>query len=289
MIDKAYVEITNICNLHCDFCVGHKRPARYMSADEFKCVLDKLDGRVKYLYLHLMGEPLTHPQLAEILSLCDKYAFKVMLTTNGTLLTQRAGLLLSCKNLYKLSVSLHSAEGVSLENEALGHYLDGVLEFAKASSEAGKITVLRLWNENAPDHGGGFNSRVLGWLHRTFEDAWEPVRCGSKLRERLYLEYGARFKWPELEDTPDEADTDVDLKASEQFCFALRDQFGVLSDGTVVPCCLDHDGALALGNIFDDELDDILNSETARAIYDGFSKHKAVFAYCRSCRRPKPR
>ena len=41
MYNKVYVEITNICNMSCSFCHGHKREARQMSREEFSLILDK--------------------------------------------------------------------------------------------------------------------------------------------------------------------------------------------------------------------------------------------------------
>ena len=58
MLNKAYVEITNQCNLSCTFCPKTRRPPRRMSAAEFAVVAEALQGHVSFLYLHLMGEPL---------------------------------------------------------------------------------------------------------------------------------------------------------------------------------------------------------------------------------------
>ena len=60
MLKKAYVEITNRCNLACSFCPKTKREPRTMSAQEFGLVLSRLEGYVQYVYLHVMGEPLLH-------------------------------------------------------------------------------------------------------------------------------------------------------------------------------------------------------------------------------------
>ena len=57
MYNKAYVEITNICNMRCSFCHGHRRPPRQMTLEEFSLVLDKLSGYTEYLYYHLMHIP----------------------------------------------------------------------------------------------------------------------------------------------------------------------------------------------------------------------------------------
>ena len=274
MIDKAYVEITNVCNLSCSFCAGHKREPRRLSPDEFAIILSKLDRRVKYLYLHLMGEPLTHPELDQLLSLADTHDFKIMLTTNGTLLEKKQDTLLSCSKLYKISISLHSFEGSDEDRDRLDNYLDSCFDLAEKSSQKGIITVFRLWNEGGEDR---LNAHILDRLHRRFQSNWTKNRSGEKIADKLFLEWGEKFEWPS---------EDARCEAHEVFCYALRDQFGILSDGTVVPCCLDHDGVLALGNIFESTLDEILNSERARRIYDGFTRRRAAEEYCLSCKRP---
>ena len=273
MIDKAYVEITNVCNLNCSFCSGHNRECRRMTPEEFSLVLEKLDKRVKYLYLHLMGEPLTHPELDKLLALADSYDFKVMLTTNGTLLNKRREVLFSSKKLYKISISLHSFEG-SGEVGDIDSYLNSCFDFALESTKRGIITVFRLWNE------GGENKRneyILERLHGRFQGEWVKNRSGEKIADKLFLEWGERFEWPSR---------DAAFEEHEVFCPALRDQFGVLSDGTVVPCCLDHDGELALGNIFESTLDEILSGDRAMRIYDGFTRRCAAESYCLTCKRP---
>lgn len=273
MTDKAFVEITNICNLNCSFCAGHRRKSEYMSTDNFKMILDKLSGRVTYLYLHLMGEPLTHPKLKEILSIADGYDFRIMLTTNGTLLEKCGDILLASEKLYKISISVHSFEGTHDTGVGLDTYLDNILKFAQKSAGRGIITVFRLWNDGGADK---MNADILERIHSFYGNNQTPNRSGERLADKTFIEFGEKFEWPDRER---EGDT------CERFCYALRDQFGVLVDGTVVPCCLDHDGELALGNIFDSELDEILNSKRAKAIYDGFTRREAVEKYCQTCKK----
>lgn len=273
MIDKAFVEITNICNLNCSFCAGHRRKKEYMSADRFKIILDKLSGKVKYLYLHLMGEPLAHPELEKLLEIADGYDFRIMLTTNGTLLSKCGDVLLASNKLYKISISVHSFEGTHSGDRGLDSYLDDILAFAEKSAERGIITVFRLWNDGGADK---LNRQILERIHSHYGNKQTQNRSGERLSDKTFIEFGEKFEWP---------DKDADGTSDARFCYALRDQFGILVDGTVVPCCLDHDGALALGNIFESELDEILSSARAKEIYDGFTRHVAIEKYCQTCKR----
>ena len=111
-------------------------------------------------------------------------------------------------------------------------------------------------------------------MHRYFPVPWAEERRGTRVGNKTYLEYGDKFDWPDLS-APDTGD--------RGFCYGLRDQIGILCDGTVVPCCLDHEGDIALGNLFRQDMDEILDSPRAKAIYNGFSRKKAVEALCRRC------
>ena len=266
---KVYLEISNICNLHCSFCPGTKRPLKVMTEDEFTLLLTKLQPYTDYLYFHLMGEPLCHPQLESFLELAWQYGFRVILTTNGTLLLRHYKMLMRSPALHKINISLHSFEanesGVSLEN-----YLDTCFCFAKFAAGL-KIITFRLWNQGGEN---AKNDEILQCLASYYPKPWIKVRRGIRVAKNVYLEYGDKFDWPDL--SAEEGSESV-------FCYGLRDQIGVLCDGTVVPCCLDHEGDIPLGNLFTQDLDEILNTQRAQNIYNGFSNRKACEPLCRRC------
>ena len=271
MLKKAYIEITNRCNLRCTFCPGTRRAPRTMSPAEFDGVLEKLQGSISYVYLHVMGEPLSHPQLAELLSLAAAREMRVCITTNGTLLARQTETLLAAPTLHKVSVSLHSFEGNDGARERERQYLEEVWGFADRAAAQGVIVALRLWNEGGAETRNG---AIEAFLHEKCPGEWPELRGGSfRLRDNLYLERAKKFDWP-------------DLGARErgtQFCYGLRDQLGVLADGTAVPCCLDHEGDIALGNLFTQPLAEILQSERACALREGFSRRCPSEALCRRC------
>ena len=271
MLKKAYIEITNRCNLRCSFCPGTKRAPRTMTPAEFDFVLERLTGQVEYVYLHVMGEPLGHPQLAELLALAAARERKVCITTNGTLLARQTETLLAAPTLHKVSVSLHSFEGNDGAQERERQYLEEVWSFAARAAAQGVIVALRLWNEGGAETRNGV---IEAFLHEKCPGEWPEPRGGSfRLRDNLYLERAKKFDWP-------------DLNAQErgtQFCYGLRDQLGVLADGTAVPCCLDHEGDIALGNLFTQPLSEILQSERACALREGFSRRCPSEGLCRRC------
>lgn len=282
MIDRAYLEITNICNLSCVFCPKNARPKRKMTLDEFELLTDRLRGQIKFLYFHLMGEPMLHEHLSTFINIAREKGFIPVLTTNGTLLAK--GL---TTYPHKIQISLHSQEGNDLPTSvSMSDYIKEVMEFSVSAAQSGTIVVLRLWNQ------GGFDSKneeVLNLISQHIaKETWTQRYDGWKLSEKIYVEYDQMFEWPE----EDREAYDVE----EVFCYALRNQVGILVDGTVVPCCLDHEGTIRLGNLYENTLEEILNSPRAKSLYEGFSRHQTKEPLCQRCeyaavtkrfRRPK--
>ncbi len=266
---KIYLEISNVCNLRCAFCPGTKRPPKIMSVAEFTALLPKLQPYTDFLYFHLMGEPLCHPHLEQFLALAGEAGFKVILTTNGTLLAKHQEMLLHAPALHKVNISLHAFEANDL-SIPFSRYLQDCFSFGKAA-EGNKLVVYRLWNSGGAE---ARNGEILSAMEEAFPQPWTQERRGPRVGQRIYLEYGNKFDWPDLSA----------LDGGEQvFCYGLRDQIGVLCDGTVVPCCLDHEGDIPLGNLFDSDLDTILAAKKAQAICQGFQKGKAAEELCRKC------
>ena len=272
---KVYLEISNICNLRCDFCPGTRRKQGMVTPEEFRTLAQRIRPHTQYLYLHLMGEPLLHPQLPALLEIAEELDFKIMITTNGTLLPERQALLCQSRGVHKISISLHSFEG-NTPAGTLEDYVTGCISFAKAAAQSGKLCAFRLWNLDGAETKGANdeNDRILSLLRSAFPTPWKEDWKGSTLFPRIYLEWGEKFDWPDL---------NAPKVEGRAFCYGLRDHVGVLWDGTVVPCCLDHDGDIPLGNLFEQTLEDILNTPRSKAIYEGFSQGSACEELCRRC------
>lgn len=265
---RVYVEITNICNRSCSFCHGTKRPPRSMTREEFSHITEELLPYTDYLYFHVMGEPLTHPELPKFIKEASRLGYKCAVTTNGTLLKKRDDELLS-SGIYKINLSVHSFEGGG-ENEYL-EYITSIADFAKEASERGILTVIRLWNRG---FDGGKNERTLEILKKRLPYEWKWGARGARIRHKLHLEYGERFEWP---------DENLPKGDGRVFCYGLSDHFGILSDGSVIPCCLDADGVITLGNIFNEPIEKIINSPRAKRIHEGFKNRCAAEELCHKC------
>ena len=262
---KIYLEISNICNLRCSFCPGTRRKSRMMTAEELEQLLPRLQPWTEYLYFHLMGEPLLHPQLEIFLDLAGQYGFKVILTTNGTLLLRQQEMLLGSPALHKVNISLHAFEANDLP-VSFDDYLRGCCRFGQAA-QGKKLISYRLWNNGGQNT---LNDSILQTLKDHFPEEWVTERRGIRIGQRIYLEHGDKFDWPDLSATENDGGV---------FCYGLKDQIGILCDGTVVPCCLDHEGDIALGNLFEQTLDEILATPRTKAILED----KSTEELCRKC------
>ena len=273
MRNRVYIEITNRCNLACDFCHGTKRPLGTMPPEDFRRIAEKLRGETSYLYLHVLGEPLLHPQLKELLAIAGELGFRVCLVTNGTLLHKRREELLAAKSLHKVSVSLHSFEGNGGAGD-LPAYLQQVWEVCLPLSERGVLYALRLWNEGtAPRLNGAVEAFLSQRIGRDVESLPRDARGNRTLRPNLFLERAERFGWPDL-NAPE---------SGANFCHGFTRQLAVLWDGTVTPCCLDSEGDIPLGNLLSQPLEEILQGERAAAMAAGFAARKPTEELCRRC------
>ena len=273
MRNRVYIEITNRCNLACDFCHGTKRPLGTMPPEDFRRIAEKLRGETSYLYLHVLGEPLLHPQLKELLAIAGELGFRVCLVTNGTLLHKRREELLAAKSLHKVSVSLHSFEGNGGAGD-LSAYLQQVWDGCLPLSERGVVCALRLWNEGtAPRLNGAVEAFLSQRIGRDVESLPRDARGNRTLRPNLFLERAERFGWPDL-NAPE---------SGANFCHGFTRQLAVLWDGTVTPCCLDSEGDIPLGNLLSQPLEEILQGERAAAMAAGFAARKPTEELCRRC------
>lgn len=278
---KVYVEITSICNLACSFCPPTERKANFIKLDDFNNVLDQIKPHTDYLYLHVKGEPLMHPRIDELLDACAEKGFKVNITTNGTLIKKVGPKILGKRALRQMNFSLHSFDGHKGSTNR-NEYLRDILVFIRDAVEYGVIFSFRLWNlteDNLTNMERQRNRETLEIIEREFgldfkiEEKVVPG-SGIKITNNIYLNQDHEFQWPSLEAPEDDG---------TGFCYALRSQAAILVDGTVVPCCLDGEGVINLGNVNVTPFSAIVEGGRANQLYDGFSRRIAVEELCRKC------
>ena len=278
---RIYIEITNICNLSCNFCPKTKRKLEFMDEDSFTYIVKSVKPFTDYIYFHLMGEPFLNPKLGRFLEISNDNGIKVNITTNGTLINEVKDILIASPALRQINISLSSFEAND-KMEELNSYIDNIVDFVlEANEKSNIICSIRLWNMDSEGLKGNNEANAdilemletkLGLDFRLSEKL--EVSYSVKLRNNVYLNMAEKFEWPDINKVA--ADESI-------FCFGLREQLGILVDGTVVPCCLDSEGNIPLGNIFKTSLVDILDAKRAKNMYDGFSRRCAVEELCKRC------
>jgi len=256
---KVYLEITNGCNLNCDFCIKNSRKTEYISMDNFKLVLDKLKDYTDYLYFHVLGEPLLHPKINELIDIASSN-FKINITTNGCLINN-----IKTNSIRQLNISLHSFN--DKYNISLNEYLDNV--FNKIDTLKDTYISLRLWVKNK------YNKDIINYINNRYKINIEENTDNYKVNDHIFINNFHEFIWPDLNNN---------YYNEEGTCYALRDHIGILVDGTIIPCCLDSKGIINLGNIYKDNIDNVLNSDRVNYMLESFKNNKKCEELCKHCK-----
>lgn len=265
---KVYIEITNCCNLNCSFCSPVTKEKCFMTEEEFEHILKEVSKVTKVIYLHVKGEPLLHPKIIKFLELAEKYNLNVNLTTNGTLFPKLVDKLKDCKALHKINFSLHCEQNNQAYEEEIFQNVE------KLSPDT--VIIYRLWTlkDNKLDKK---STKVVEKLKDYYHLSTETVEKlqnenNVKISSTIYVDKDNEFIWPEITN-----------HKSCGYCHALKTQIAILVDGTVVPCCLDSNGIIDLGNIYQESLAEIQNKERYQKLKKSFQDRKPSEELCRSC------
>ena len=265
---KIYIEITNICNLSCSFCSIDNRVKDKVTVNKFEEILKKIDKYTDYIYLHVKGEPLLHPNLKELLDIASKYNKHVNITTNGTLIADKIDIL-THPAIRQINISLHS------ENNK-DNYLDDINR--SVDKLKNKIVVFRYWtlkDNELNKISTGIVNKIIDY-YKLSTDTVEKINKENhiKLRDNLFLDKQNEFVWPDLNN---------DYYNEIGTCYALKDQLAILVDGTIVPCCLDSNGVIKLGNIYENTLEEVINSNRFQDMVKGFQNRRVCEELCKHC------
>lgn len=278
---RTYIEISNICNLQCSFCPEVEREKKILSPENFRKILTQVLPHTEQICLHLMGEPLAHPEFKEILSICEGLGATIHLTTNGTYLKHfDHGLFYRSKALRQINFSLHSFKD-NFPGQDLRPYLYDILQFSRgALTENPQLYInFRLWNLSAVTSPNEDNSDILDHVQEFFEvPVTEKIdtrhRRSKNIKGRVYFHFDTRFDWPSFSSP---------LQGDKGFCHALSQQIGIHADGTVVPCCLDKEAGIPLGNVLTEDFESILKAPRLVKMREGFANKRLTEELCQKC------
>ena len=312
---RIYIEITNVCNLKCRFCDTINRKQEFMTIDNVEKILNQIKNYTDYIYLHVKGEPLLHPNIEKILDLAYRYNLNVIITTNGTLIKNKAGILSKAKAIRQINISLHSIEQNSDLDFDKKLYFEDLFNTVEEITKVNNFYVsYRLWNLEDIKNSDK-NTEVLNSLKNYYNisNLFELVKNNDfiKISEKKYINLDTIYEWPNL---------NKDVISKTGSCYGLINQIAILVDGTVVPCCLDQNGDINLGNILEsgsksnvksgfksdvindksesnlkvdlqsnsnynykNNFENILNSNLVKEIEEGFKKNKLLHPLCQRC------
>jgi radical SAM protein with 4Fe4S-binding SPASM domain len=272
---KVYIEITNVCNLACKFCPQSKRKKEFISVEDFKLVIDEAKDYTDMVCLHVKGEPLLHPNLEEILNVCEDNNISVNITTNATLLLKNINIILNSKSVRQLNLSLHSISQNEFDKDK---YLCDIIKSVRLINNNTNIFIsYRLWNLSDIKLNDK-NKFIIDRLSKEYniDNLLELAKENKfvKLKENIFLNQDIEFVWPSL---------NLDIIDTKGKCMALKHQLAVLVNLDVVPCCLDQEGDIKLGNLKEERLNDILNKDITNKIIKGFENQNLVHPLCQRC------
>lgn len=278
---RINIEISNICNLQCSFCPEVHREKKNMDEPLFRKIISQAAPLTEEVCLHLMGEPMGHPQLSEFVDICAEYKVPVNFTSNGTLLNERRREILLRPIIRQVNFSVHSFEANFGERD-VSPYLKKIFAFTREAFATRPDLYInyRIWDLKDPITLSPTNAKIRQEIEQEFSFKIDPQmidlrrRKGYKVTNRLYLNFDSRFEWPSL---------NAPVRSETGYCHGLSNHFGIHADGTVVPCCLDKEAVLNLGSSNNNTLDEILASERAVSIAQGFKKGQCVEELCRKC------
>lgn len=274
-LKRVYLEISNICNLSCSFCAPNNRLKRSLTYAEFNKIALEIKSISDYIYFHIQGEPLLHPLLNDFLNCCKQIDLKVQLVTNGTLLSSHASDLLSNQALRKISFSLHSINEHKMTEDA---YLNPIIDFASKADIQGYPNVeLRFWNcklDSLDDRSLLLLNKIIHHFDCSLSIKELIEQKNVTLSKHVFLHFDEPFIWPDLNQLE---------QTSVGTCHGARDMIGILSNGEVIPCCLDYEGNLSFGNIFNTSLSEMLASPRFKALQEDFKQYRINEPLCKKC------
>ncbi|HZF69629.1 radical SAM/SPASM domain-containing protein [Sulfuricurvum sp.] len=278
---RAYIEITNVCGLSCSFCPPKSQPTLTMELPFFQSVVEQLREYTDEIALHVMGDPMVLSNLKSYLDIAYECGLKVMITTSGFYLDSMRREALFHPALRQVNISLNSFNKNSVAR-TFEAYMENILTLCdeKLSQQSDFFINLRLWNLDEVQSEKEFNTNLFSLLENHFGlqegeivSQMNGERQSIRLASKILLHFDRYFEWPSLSNTV----------LSDGYCHGLSKQIAILADGRVVPCCLDGEGIMDLGNLRATNLGKILISKRSLAIREGFAKGQCSEELCQKC------
>ncbi|TNH36232.1 radical SAM protein [Campylobacter helveticus] len=275
LFKKIYVELSDICGLKCEFCPSKKAQRGILPLQDFEKIAMQICERAEIFTFHLLGDPLILDNLEQFLSIAKAYKMRLEITTSGFYLSEKnQNLLLNYENIHQINFSL--AAFFSQKRLDLNAYLKPILKLCERHFKCKNSSFinLRLWNFDVNFKAPKENEEIYKILNENFKEKFDFTMPKIRLERHIMLHQAKRFTWPSLK-TP--------IVSKKGFCHALKEQVGILSNGTLVPCCLDSSGAINLGNVLENSFQNLLETKKFLDLKQGFERGERLENLCQRC------
>jgi radical SAM protein with 4Fe4S-binding SPASM domain len=284
------VEVTNYCDLRCPVCPTGMgildRPKAMLDVDMYARLMDEVGPYLLTALLWGWGEPLVHPQFAELIRITRSHGVLPILSTNGqNLHDERVQEDLLRQPPEHLIVAIDGLTDQTNSRYRIGAKLAGALEgvgrLARRKRDRGqqlpvlhmRYMVMQHNQHERPDverfaADNGFEFLTIRTLMAIGDD-------GVALDTLLPTD--PRYQAYEVEgDKPRPRD---DFACQYAFCFP-----GLQADGTVVPCDQDFRGSHAYGRFGDGvSFADLWFNQKARQLRRTIRADRHALSTCRNC------
>ena len=260
---KIYIEITNACNLNCSFCIKNQRKTIYITKENYKLIINKIKDYTKEIYLHVLGEPLLHKDINYFIEYANQNNLLVNITTNGYLIEN----IKNNNKIHRINISLHSFN--EKYNIQLNNYLENIFNIVDKLRNNTFVS-LRIWV------GNNNTEEIIKYINNRYNTNIIKLENNTKTKitNNLIIDTFHEFIWPDLNNS---------YYNEIGKCMGLIDHIGILSDGTIIPCCLDSKGIINLGNIYNENIDTVLNKPIVKEMINGFKNGRKCQELCKHC------
>lgn len=277
---RIYIELTNVCGLSCSFCPTKNLPSKQMDLAFFESVISQAKAYTKEIACHVVGDPMTLPNLSDYLDIIHRHGLRAMLTTSGYFLKKQSYATLFHPSVKQINISLN-AFNKNDTRLTFEQYITPVLALCEEKQKQDKelFINLRVWNLDEMMSERSFNETLFERLSKAFEvslsldNIYLERPKSIRLASKTLLHFDEYFEWPSLKNRI----------YGDGTCQGLQSHIAVLASGRVVPCCLDCDGVIALGDLHENTLESILKGRRAQEMLAGFKAGKAVEELCQKC------
>ncbi len=277
---RVYIELTNVCGLRCSFCPTKNLPNTTMSLENFERAINEVKSYTKEIACHVVGDPLTLSNLSDYLDIIYKHNLKALITTSGYFMKKHSFNTLFHPAIKQVNISLNAYN----KNDTaitFKQYIEPILEFthAKIEQNIDMFINLRVWNLDSILSEREFNENLFALLESEFNTKIEldlidiKKQKSIRLANKVLVHFDNYFEWPKLNNKTYGHGT----------CQGLSSHIGILANGDVIPCCLDSEAVMKLGNINKTSLDTILKAKRAQNMINNFKINKCSEELCLKC------